>query len=404
MLLQKLSLQPKQPSTSYSKKQIDRAGKTFISRDVAKEKILVKEKDIYDIIIENIVKECYNFMINQTEEFWEQPQYSKNKIDKAGKILANKNISQEETEQALTILNNWRSSHAYPLSIMANSLTNSNPNAIVVQRLKRLDSIVGKLERFPQMSLYKMQDLGGCRVILDTIDQVYESVSNYKLSSTSYILKKENDYIQNPKTSGYRSYHIVYQFQSEINEAYNKNILIEIQFRTHLQHLWATALETMGIYTQTALKSSKGDKDVLRFFVLVSSLFALQEGTPVCPDTSDDSNKIIVELKEIDSRLNIVSKLNAISTATAYSNRPSNESKGYYLLLLDFVKRELKIAPFLLNQIEAATKSYNQIEALQLPNTDVVLVSASSFDALKKAYPNYFSDISQFVIMMRELL
>ena len=99
-----------------------------------------------------------------------------------------------------------------------------------------------------------------------------------------------------------------------------------------------------------------------------------------------------------------MSKLNAISTATAYSNRPSNESKCYYLLLLDFVKRELKIAPFLLNQIEAATKSYNQIEALQLPNTDVVLVSASSFGALKKAYPNYFSDISQFVIMMRELL
>lgn len=100
MSLQKLSLQPKQPSTSYSKKQIDRAGKTFISRDVA------KEKDIYDIIIENIVKEYYNFMINQTEEFWEQPQYSKNKIDKAGKILGNKNVSQEETEQALTILNN----------------------------------------------------------------------------------------------------------------------------------------------------------------------------------------------------------------------------------------------------------------------------------------------------------
>ena len=62
------------------------------------------------------------------------------------------------------------------------------------------------------------------------------------------------------------------------------------------------------------------------------------------------------------------------------------------------------IIHFLLNQIEAATKSYNQIEALQLPNTDVVLVSASSFGALKKAYPNYFSDISQFVIMMRELL
>lgn len=30
------------------------------------------------------------------------------------------------------------------------------------------------------MQLYKMQDLGGCRVIVDTIEQVYESVDKYK--------------------------------------------------------------------------------------------------------------------------------------------------------------------------------------------------------------------------------
>ena len=120
-----------------------------------------------------------------------------------------------------------------------------------------------------------MQDLGGCRVILNSINQVYKSVSNYKSSHVLHELKKENDYIQNPKTSGYRSYHMVYQFKSKSNDIYNKNMLIEIQFRTQLQHLWATALETMGIYTQTNLKSSIGDKDVLRFFILVSSLFDL---------------------------------------------------------------------------------------------------------------------------------
>lgn len=325
-----------------------------------------------------------------------QTPYSKKQIDKAGKIILNKYTLQDDINQSYNIINSWRASHTFYLNDVGYTLQRNNHNTIVVQRIKRLDSIIGKLKRFPHMNLSKMQDIGGCRVILSNVEQVYEAISDFKSKNTSIIFKKENDYIQNPKSTGYRSYHIVCQFDDYL--------CIEIQFRTYLQHLWATALETMGIYTQTALKSSKGDKDVLRFFVLVSSLFALQEGTPVCPDTSDDSNKIIVELKEIDSRLNIVSKLNAISTATAYSNRPSNESKGYYLLLLDFVKRELKIAPFLLNQIEAATKSYNQIEALQLPNTDVVLVSASSFGALKKAYPNYFSDISQFVIMMRELL
>ena len=68
-------------------------------------------------------------------------------------------------------------------------------------------------------------------------------------------------------------------------ETYNKNMLIEIQFRTKLQHIWATAVEMMGIYTKSNLKSSKGNKDVLRFFVLVSSIFAKMENMPICSDT-----------------------------------------------------------------------------------------------------------------------
>ena len=220
----------------------------------------MKPKDMYDIIIENTIKDWKNSMDYQNKrELWEVPKYSKKQIDKAGKIIADSNSSTEEEKEALNILNNWRSSHAYPLQVITNNLRRNNSNAIVVQRLKRLDSIAGKLKRFPEMSLYRMQDLGGCRVIVDTIDQVYISLEKYKSSRIRHILKRENDYIQNPKISGYRSYHIVYQFHSDDKETYNKNMLIEIQFRTHLQHIWATALETMGIYTKTALKASMGE-------------------------------------------------------------------------------------------------------------------------------------------------
>ena len=52
--------------------------------------------------------------------------------------------------------------------------------------------------------------------------------------------------------------------------------------------------------------------------------------------------------------------------------------------------------------VELATK--NQIESINNPNMDSVLVSATSFDVLKAAYPNYFTDISQFVDIMREIL
>ena len=82
-----------------------------------------------------------------------------------------------------------------------------------------------------------MRDLGGCRVIVDNINQVYDAIDSYKSSRIRHILKKENDYIQNPKISGYRSYHMVYQFYSDDNDTYNKNMLIEIQFRTQLQYV-----------------------------------------------------------------------------------------------------------------------------------------------------------------------
>lgn len=376
--------------------------------------------DIYDIIIENLTKEWYSVMsdniINNPK--WEVPQYSKKQIDRAGKFIADflteslesleeNSVSLNDFEEAIDILNNWRSSHAYPLEVITNNLRRNNPNAIVVQRLKRLDSILGKIERFPTMSLYRMQDLGGCRVIVDSIDEVYKSVNRFKNSKIRHILKKEDDYIQNPKDSGYRSYHMIYQFQSDDNGTYNKNMLIEIQFRTKLQHIWATAVEMMGIFTKSNLKSSCGDEDILRFFVLVSSLFAKQEGTSICPNTLDDSKIIIEEIKNIDDKLHLVSRISALSVAINYTTTNLSKAmkgKGYYVLILNYEKKTLRVKDFSTQQIDLATKVYNEIEAEHDKNIDAVLVSAQSFEDLREAYPNYFADISEFVDIMNKLL
>ena len=215
--------------------------------------------DIYDILIDKITKEWNKSMKDQNKlGEWVTPQYTKSEINKAGSVIADPSSTPEERNNALYILNNWRAAHAYPLQVICSNLRLRNQDATVVQRLKRLESITNKIERFPNMNLYRMQDLGGCRVIVDTIDRVYESIDKYKNSRIRHILKREYDYIQKPKDSGYRSYHMVYQFHSDKAETFNKNMLIEIQFRTKLQHIWATAVETMGIYTKSNLKSSQG--------------------------------------------------------------------------------------------------------------------------------------------------
>lgn len=363
----------------------------------------MKDKDRYDIIIDNITKEWYKSMNNNIlTRKWEYPKYSKKQIDKAGQIITNKTSTPDEIEQALDVLNNWRSAHAYPLQVIASNLRRNNPNAIVVQRLKRLDSISGKLIRFPNMSLYRMQDLGGCRVIVDNIEQVYETINRYKHSKIRHIVKRENDYIQLPKTSGYRSYHIVYKFHSDNKDTYNKNMLIEIQFRTKLQHIWATAIEVMGIYTKSQLKASIGNQDILRFFVLASSVLAKMENTPVCPNTTSVMEDLIKEMKEINNRENIISKLKLISAAIEVKKKIRKQT--YYILKLNFIDFSLEILEFTTLQIDLAIKIYNQLETFNDPNTDVVLVSANSFDALKAAYPNYFADITEFSTLMSNLL
>lgn len=356
--------------------------------------------DNIDLLIEQIKEE----ICTKDKNKWEVPKYTKSEINKAGKIIADPFSTSEEREEALVILNNWRAAHAYPLQVICSNLRQKNPDAIVVQRLKRLESITGKIQRFPEMQLYKMQDLGGCRVIVDTIEQVYEAIDEYKTSRIRHILKREYDYIANPKESGYRSYHMVYQFHSESKDTYNKNMFIEIQFRTKLQHMWATAVEMMGIYTKSNLKSSQGDYDILRFFTLVSSLFAIEEKMPICPNTSKWVDELISEVKYLDKKNNIISTLSGLNVSINHaSNKYNQKDKNlYYILLLNYDKMTVNVKPFQYSDLETATKLYGKIE--QGSNINVVLVSASSFETLRLAYPNYFADISYFVTKLRRVI
>ena len=362
----------------------------------------ISDYDTMDKRMQKILEE-YNMIDNH--KTWAVPEYSKRQINKAGKTISNPNASIEERNEALEILNNWRAAHAYPLQVIYNNLRKKNPDAIVVQRLKRLKSITGKIQRFPNMQLYKMQDLGGCRVIVNTIEDVYNSVDIYKKSRIRHILNKEDDYIASPKTSGYRSYHMVYQFHSETKDTYNRNMFIEIQFRTKLQHIWATAVEMMALVTRSNLKASQGNEDILRFFTLVSSLFAIEEHMPVCPNTSNDENELLKEINDLNQKHHIIDTLNALSK-TIKVNIPNNDIKNkkieYYVLALNYKERYVNVYGYSKSNIEQATFVYNKLESNATNDENIVLVSADSIDLLKLAYPNYFADIHTFINILNK--
>src|SRR5690349_5802330 len=96
--------------------------------------------------------------------------YTAGQIDRAGKILSSQNASKQEIDDAIAAMDSWRLAHTGPLEMARVALElkarSINPNATIGMRLKREESIRGKLLREPTMKLSKMQDIGGCRLIL----------------------------------------------------------------------------------------------------------------------------------------------------------------------------------------------------------------------------------------------
>lgn len=78
-----------------------------------------------------------------------------------------------------------------------------------------------KLRDNPNMKLSQMQDIGGCRAVLSTVEQVKELVAKYKefhgkspKDRSDWDGSDDFDYILQPKSDGYRSVHLVFRYKS----------------------------------------------------------------------------------------------------------------------------------------------------------------------------------------------
>lgn len=130
------------------------------------------------------------------------PEYSKREVRNAGRILARGSADAEEYARAIEIADNWRAAHAVPLQTFYMHFRKKYGQYIVAQRLKRIPSIVSKLERFPDMGLDRMQDLGGCRVIVNSIYEVFRVVEDYKQSSVRHVLHRSATIYRSPSQTG----------------------------------------------------------------------------------------------------------------------------------------------------------------------------------------------------------
>lgn len=343
---------------------------------------------------------------------WPIPEYSKSQIVKAGKLLASKEYEDlDEFSSAIDILSNWRACHGYPIntfqSTLRDKLKKITDDYIVAQRLKRLPSIIKKLERYPTMSLALMQDIGGLRAVVSTMKQVEKlKVSYTNTTRMAHELIRVDDYIQSPKTSGYRSIHLVYRYKNHKKPIYN-GLKVEVQLRTKLQHAWATAVETLSTVLDQSLKSSQGDIKWLEYFELISSAFAHIENTALIKKYSHlNKEETFSLIKEQENLLNIKDKLLGYGTAIQHITEKMRPGSSYYLITLNKETRRLNITPYNRTQLQQAAEDYKEAEVLGVhnPKIESVLVSAGSIQSIKKAYPNYFLDTKEFVAALQKII
>lgn len=333
------------------------------------------------------------------------PSESRKQIDKAGELLAKGGAPAEELGSAMELANRWRACHAYPINTFQANMRaklKKYRRPIVAQRLKRMPTIVDKLSRYPAMHLTTMQDIGGVRAILGSVAEVYRFADSFRNSrNLTHELIRERDYIADPRSEdGYRSLHLIYRYRNVRVPAYD-GLNLELQIRTKLQHNWATAVETMGTFLGQALKSRQGDQEWIDFFALVASAFAHREKCPVVPRFRHLSRKeTIDQLAKAEAALGALEKMRGFSVAVEAiaDRRVGGKSSFYHLIILDSLARKVHVEPFDRNDFERAVAQYNAAEsrAAQSEKIEPVLVSAGPIGKLRRAYPNFFLDITAF--------
>jgi hypothetical protein len=203
---------------------------------------------------------------------------SRSQINNAGRILrryVRGEIPEDDrVHRAIRIIDDYRAAHQYPL-IKANMglrsvIVTTGCQVEVSQRLKRFRTILDKLFRHPNMGLTTMQDIGGCRAVLKSIEEIRRV--EHRLMRNRPVLGYD-DYVTTPRSSGYRSVHVIIGYDDQDRE----ERAIEVQLRTPQMHQWAIVVERLSGRLQVDLKSGIGPPPVLAWLAKVSDAMALDE-------------------------------------------------------------------------------------------------------------------------------
>lgn len=325
-------------------------------------------------------------MANEERRF---PGGSRERVTRAGQAIREGKDSLED----LFVVESWRYAHRNVINTFQAILrSRTRGTAIVVaQRHKRRSTIFDKLTRFPKMQLGRMDDVAGCRLIFKNVPELYDFRERLHKAKFKHKIRNNTDkydYINRPKESGYRGIHDVYEYnvRSESGKNY-KGLYIELQYRTQVQHAWATAVELVGHLTEHQPKFDRGDEKYYRQLQLASEIFARawENRTSSIPFVTDE--ELIQEFVDLEEKTHLIQMLRELNAA----NSDGDERKNMILVFRE--NGELEMFSF-----RDATEAMKSLFAMEKENVrdDIVLVKGDT-DDVREAFKNYFSDARDFI-------
>lgn len=323
------------------------------------------------------------------------PGGSKSRVNKAGEKVRLDTASLED----ILVIEEWRAAHRAVLNTFQEGLRRRtrNTDIVVAQRHKRKSTIFGKLSRFPKMNLSRMDDVAGFRLIFEDIEELYKF--RQKFHSARFRHKRLNDidkydYIKSPKDTGYRGIHDVYEYDVNSEAGRDlKGLLVEIQYRTLIQHSWATAVEIIGFITESQPKFEQGDKRYVEAMVLASEILARTHENSKGPLPEISNQDLVKKFNKSDKELNLLNKLRGMKSV----NKNPTDDRNTILIFSKSADLEIR-------NYRNATDAIDDLFKLEKerPESDIVLVKADKSEDIRLAFKNYFSDPNDFLRLINE--
>ena len=90
------------------------------------------------------------------------------------------NVSNDDLEMLQTLRLSYKELLSEVFSTLVKESKKIDKNSICTYRVKRIESIISKLQRVEKMQLNRMSDIAGCRCIMHSDDKVYSLLSALK--------------------------------------------------------------------------------------------------------------------------------------------------------------------------------------------------------------------------------